>query len=1239
GKDPADVLHDALPVQFDMAAYARNEFYPSTRVEMGEPVIMRGVRLAALRMNPVQYNPVTQELKVTTRFKVTVHFEGSDLRAVPARRVPLSPAWANLMRAQVLNFDELDLDQTAAGSYLVICENGATLLNELQPLVDWKRRKGHSVTVQTFTPGASNTTIKALIQTAYNTWPEPPEYVLLFGDISGEYALAGWLLGVDHTYAQLDGPDVFPDVALGRLPAENLTEAVTMVRKVLWYEKTPYVTSTDWYHQGLVVGYSPDVSLAATQAGQWIKTRMLENGFTQVDTLFYGMSGPAGFTITNAFNNGISLYNYSFYLGMWGFSMYNIDNLANGFRMPFCTLIGEATGGFSADSYIEHFVAAGTPTLPKGAVAAIGGATTGQSSRHCMILDMGLYAGMFQEDITVAAHIMNRGKMEFYNAYYPYDLAAVNNYFNWYCLSGDPGLEVFTGAIHFLECNVPDSALLGINALTLTVTEPGGGPVEGATVAAYRPGTPLYQSVGVTGANGQVVLPFDVPAAGNVKLTVWKHNYHPIVDSLNVVQADVAVGFYAYAVDDDTVGSSNGDGDGILNPGEQAELTLTLKNYGASVTATNVFAVSTSLDPLFQTTGYMVYPNLAPGDTAAGLNHDVLLVSGNCPDGHAGQIALINFAAQGSWAGSLYLPVMSWDLDLLEAQFQGADTLLSPGETANLVLYARNTGHKDASAVWAGLGLADPYVFVDQATAEFPNAPMGQGTNNAAHPFTLTALPTAPPGHVVTVYVEWHANLAMAVDSFTVTLAGAADGPQGPDAYGYYCFDNTDLNYAQCPAYEWMEIDPNNGGPGTILPIIDPGPTNDMSLNLPLPFTFRYYGEAVDIVTVCSNGWLSTRANPAFDDFMNWPIPSPAGPDGHICPFWDDLQTNPGVVCAWYDSAQARFILEWSHMKPYSLSTYRQTFQAILYDPAYWPTPTGDGDIVFQYHTVYNLAGSMSQVLYATVGIESPDHSTGLQVTYWNEYPPAAAPLQAGRAYKFTTAFDYTLPGAVNLTLTPYGAPVQIPATGGSFDFDVSIINAGQNATQFDAWIMQMTPAGVWQGPMLGPVDLTLPAGAGLLVTRTQNVPGTADPGTYEYAGYIGDYPYVRFDTSAFTYVKLTTGDGEWVNGWANGGESFEPYLTASEIPALPQTCALNAPHPNPFNPETVIGYRLSAPGRVTLRVYDTAGREVAVLVHGWKEAGSHEVTFDGSGLASGMYLVRMEAGDFTQTQKLVLLK
>ena len=79
--------------------------------------------------------------------------------------------------------------------------------------------------------------------------------------------------------------------------------------------------------------------------------------------------------------------------------------------------------------------------------------------------------------------------------------------------------------------------------------------------------------------------------------------------------------------------------------------------------------------------------------------------------------------------------------------------------------------------------------------------------------------------------------------------------------------------------------------------------------------------------------------------------------------------------------------------------------------------------------------------------------------------------------------------------------------------------------------------------------------------------------------------------------------------------------------------------YPNPFNPVTNINFTLPETGNVTLEVYDLIGRSVAVLVSGIKEAGSHNIRFDGSNLASGMYIYRLEFNNREVTQKMLLIK
>jgi hypothetical protein len=88
-----------------------------------------------------------------------------------------------------------------------------------------------------------------------------------------------------------------------------------------------------------------------------------------------------------------------------------------------------------------------------------------------------------------------------------------------------------------------------------------------------------------------------------------------------------------------------------------------------------------------------------------------------------------------------------------------------------------------------------------------------------------------------------------------------------------------------------------------------------------------------------------------------------------------------------------------------------------------------------------------------------------------------------------------------------------------------------------------------------------------------------------------------------------------------------------------PNAISLTKLSPNPFNATTVLSYELRVASHVTLKVYDTAGRLVVALADGWREAGTHEVTFNGSNLASGIYLNTLTTGQNSITGKMVLLK
>ncbi len=1253
GDDPADLLENKQPSRMDDAAYEKDEFYPSVEASSSEPAIMRGVRLVSVRMNPVRYNPVSKELKIAHKFLVKVYFEGTDQRNQLERGArPMSRSWAKLMSASIMNFDQLDLEIVPVGSYLIVCENDNYLLNTLLPtFIEWKKRKGHAVFVETFSPGASESTIKSIIQNFYNQSEIPPEFVLLVGDTDGNYALQGWPVGwwpadeVDHPFSQLEGNDILADVAVGRFAAYDDYQYMTLQNKVILYEKMPLITEDEWYHQGCVIAGNSYSGISTIQVGRWLKTRMFENQFTRVDTFWYWMGGSVETTTDNAFRDGISVYNYRGNYMMENFSVNDVNYLENGRDMPFVITITCGTGGFAGStSFMEQFAEVGSPTSPKGAIAAVGTATLETHTRQNNTIAYGTWGGIFEEGLTQAGNALNRGKLELYNTFQAHNSSTVSSFSKYAALAGDPGVELFNAPIRYMSCTIPASMTFGENSLTLTVNETGIGPLEEATVCFYKEND--LQEVGLTDAAGQVTLPMGVASQGNVKVTITRQNFYPIVDSLNVIQADVAVGYYDHSIDDDSNGSSSGDGDGFINPNETIEIPLVFKNYGSSVTATSISVTATSTDDYITIDdGYESFPNMSAGGTGSSSDDIDITIAPDCPHGHIVHLDFETNSSQGSWDGGLDVEVISSDMDVRSISFAGGDTILTAGATGDFVLTVGNVGGKAASSLTAVLTSNDPYIAINDNYAAFGTInPDGIG-DCSGNPFNITTDEATPPGYCAEFTVDFTTSGGAEQNvAFDVAVGEKTQNdPQGPDEYGYYCFDNTDMLYSEMPVYNWVEINPNYGGTGTQLAINDPSENQDMSVTIQLPFTFRYYGQDVDDITVCSNGWIAAIADNSYADFRNYPIPSMIGPDAMIAPFWDDLITwSSGKVYAWYDDSNHRFIVEWSHLKNYGSST-QQVFEVILYDPVYYPTPTGDSEIVFQYQDITDIYGPSDDNKYSTVGIENFDQRDGIEIVYWHAYDdPAAAELQDGRAYKFTTSMTYNLIGSdIDIELT-YQSGSPVPEAGGNLYFDVYAGNVSGVAQDYDAWLAISYQGGEPTTMVQRSFTNFLPGWAINRPNMYFPVPGSYAAGNYTFYGRVGDHPDDIWDESSFPFNKL---------GMYNSGVNFALFVP-SGVPnpfdiiegsdvseAVPDEFELLGSYPNPFNPTTAISYQLPVVSFVNLAIYDISGRKVADLVNGSREAGVHEVTFDASDLASGIYLYRLEAGSFSATGKMVLMK
>ena len=104
-----------------------------------------------------------------------------------------------------------------------------------------------------------------------------------------------------------------------------------------------------------------------------------------------------------------------------------------------------------------------------------------------------------------------------------------------------------------------------------------------------------------------------------------------------------------------------------------------------------------------------------------------------------------------------------------------------------------------------------------------------------------------------------------------------------------------------------------------------------------------------------------------------------------------------------------------------------------------------------------------------------------------------------------------------------------------------------------------------------------------------------------------------------------------------NGSVDYSDVV--SVVIEMPIEYALDQNYPNPFNPSTVITYSIPQKSNVSLKIYDILGNEIAALVNEQKEAGSYKVQYDASKLSSGVYIYSIQAGEFLETRKMILMK
>jgi hypothetical protein len=219
-------------------------------------------------------------------------------------------------------------------------------------------------------------------------------------------------------------------------------------------------------------------------------------------------------------------------------------------------------------------------------------------------------------------------------------------------------------------------------------------------------------------------------------------------------------------------------------------------------------------------------------------------------------------------------------------------------------------------------------------------------------------------------------------------------GQSVPSDTGYYYAYFSSGPHPRSPVFDWIAIDSTQ----SVYPGISLNLSDDVTIPVTLPFTFPYYGVNYTNISLSSNGWIAMGSTSSTDN-TNTHIPDTDGPPRMIAGMWCDLDPGntgaPSDVYYYHDTVNHRFIVEYFRCEHYPAGN-EETFEIILYDPAYYATPTGDGEIVIQY--LKSL-----QVANMTLGVENSSENVGVEYYFNSTYDPLASAVTDSFAILYTT--------------------------------------------------------------------------------------------------------------------------------------------------------------------------------------------------------------------------------------------
>lgn len=602
-----DTYGAADPVfQIDEQLYATDLFYPEMPVRIIEIFYVRGMPLALIQVTPVQFNPVKKQIRVYSEINYEVTFsKGTHFIDQQNHSGEFLNNYVNYMLnpegilSEIKVFENKGVKLTTPGSKKYIIVTHDNYLPAAKKLALWKNQLGYSTEIISSSVWTV-ANIKTEVKSRYQNWTPKPDYLLIMGDhqdVPAEIRLSPsdgtsgpQNFGTDLYYVCMDGlNDYVPDMAKGRISVNSLTQAFTVVDKIINYEKNP-VQDTSFYTNGINCAQFQDDDLNSyddrrfTHTSENVRDYLMPKGFTiqriyatntNVNPLYYnngyfsnGQPLPneilksLGFqwngsatNITNSINTGkfYVLHRDHGYSGGSGWSMpyyvtSNINSLVNGNKLPVVFSINCHTGEFTLpECFSEKFL-----RHPNGGAVGVFGASYFSMSGYNDGLSVGFFDAIWSNpgvvpqfgsggvanpvlsahnDVFTMGNVLNLGLIRMNETWagtqYRIYQHELFHYF------GDPAMKIWT------KSPVPVTALyndsIGCTASTFAISNSSCQNCIATLVADNE----LIGSTQLI--NGSGIIPVSSFSGNNVVLTISKENRKPLLDTINVIPGLMSV--------------------------------------------------------------------------------------------------------------------------------------------------------------------------------------------------------------------------------------------------------------------------------------------------------------------------------------------------------------------------------------------------------------------------------------------------------------------------------------------------------------------------------------------------------------------------------------------------------------------------------------------------------------------------------------------------------------------------